>query len=209
MNVLPRLIVFIACLLFLVGLARGQDATDLMERFAPGSIQSIEAADAALAAVAEERRRVDARFAQEEQACTSDFFVTRCVEKAKERRRQVAIALDSIELEAQRHKRQERALQRDRALEERRLRRDENEPVSTVNAYEAPARKKAARMDAGARPERVDRVKPEPTAEELAQEAQRRAESEAAYTRKAEAAKRRQDAIARNKAEQERLRTAR
>lgn len=112
--------VFFAFSLGASGVAWGEEAASVAERFPPESITSVESANAALAAVEDERRRIAARFGEAERACRNNFFVTQCIDKAREARRQAAAPLAAIELEAEKYKRLERVRQRDGALEERR-----------------------------------------------------------------------------------------
>src|SRR5689334_5462322 len=66
----------------------------------PGSIQSIDAADQALAEAGQERAAIEARFELDERACYPKFFVTLCVDDAKERRRVALAQVHAVEVEA-------------------------------------------------------------------------------------------------------------
>ena len=100
-------------------------AADLVRRHPPGAIDSVATADAALADVSRERALVEAEHARDEQACAPAFFMTRCLDSAKERRRAALARLRPIEIEANAFKRRDRVVERDRLLEEKRLKAEE------------------------------------------------------------------------------------
>jgi hypothetical protein len=80
--------------------------------------QSVAEADQRLAAVAHERAAIEARFVERERVCYQKFFVTRCLDEAKERHRTALAAQRAIEIESERFKRQATVDERDRALAE-------------------------------------------------------------------------------------------
>ncbi|WP_317201523.1 hypothetical protein [Janthinobacterium sp.] len=79
---------------------------------------SLEQADAKLADVAKRRAAAEARFAYREGICYTQFFVNRCLDKAKDERRAVLVELRGIEGEANHFKRATAVAQRDAALAE-------------------------------------------------------------------------------------------
>lgn len=79
---------------------------------------SVAEADQRLAAVALERTAIEGRFVERERACYQKFFVTRCLDEAKERHRTALAAQHAIEVDAERFKRQVTVDERDRAMAE-------------------------------------------------------------------------------------------
>ncbi|MCS0581779.1 hypothetical protein NX784_09265 [Massilia pinisoli] len=84
----------------------------------PPPVTSVAQADQQLAAVARERAAIEARFAERERVCYDKFFVTNCLDEAKERRRNALAAQRAIEVQAARFKRQAIVEERDRNLAE-------------------------------------------------------------------------------------------
>src|SRR5438105_1480713 len=72
----------------------------------PPPVTSVAQADAQLAAVARERSAIEVRFAERERYCYDKFFVTGCLDEAKERHRSALAAQRAIEVQAERFKRQ-------------------------------------------------------------------------------------------------------
>ncbi|MFC7514115.1 hypothetical protein ACFQUU_03760 [Herbaspirillum sp. GCM10030257] len=191
------------------------DTNSVISRFPPGSIQSVESADTALADAEKERSEIEARFTQEKQACMPKFFASSCVDEAKERRRRALLKLRPVEIEANTFKRKARVTSRDEALEKRRQKdadagnnRDAPSPapfgteaVPPVDGDARAGRKppKKAGVDRAARhDERVRR-----TAEEERAEEAMRAKKVADYEKKVKAAEARQQELARRKAEKQ------
>ena len=85
------------------------------------AIDSVEHADEVIRDVAGQRTAVAARYAREQQACSSVFFMTRCLDEARERRRAALASLRPPEIEANAFKRRDRVTERDKAIEEKRL----------------------------------------------------------------------------------------
>jgi colicin import membrane protein len=96
-----------------------QTVASVVERYAPGSITSTEIADRALADVKRQHSSVEARFAEDEAICYRKFFVTSCMDAAKDRRRLALKQLNTIEVEANAYNRRARVDEKDRALRER------------------------------------------------------------------------------------------
>lgn len=190
--------------------AAAQEGQSAAERFPPGSIASLETAEQALSMVEAERARAYARFAEEENTCRSRFFMNRCIEQAKERRRQALQPLETLELEAKRFQRQQRALERDRELAERRARAAEKEArAAAAEPRTKPEPRPVPPPAPVVEPPAPKRVRPTLTPEQEREAARERAENEAAYARKVQAAKEHQEAVARRKAEKERRRAER
>ena len=113
----------------------------------PPPVTSVAQADQQLAAVARERAAIEARFAERERVCYDKFFVTSCLDEAKERRRGALAAQRAIEIQAERFKRQAVVDERDRKLaeadqkfreEEARLSAEPPKPVRQVEAAPPP-----------------------------------------------------------------------
>lgn len=187
--------------------AQAEDGRGAAERFPEGSIASVDAAEQALRELATERAAAQARYAAEERACHSEFFMTACMDKARERRRQAVLPLEALEVEANRYLRQHRAAERDRALAERRAEAEQREREAVAADARAPKEMRPPPADLPAPLPEVERsARPGPTPEQQREQARRDAENEAAYARKVQAARERQQAVARNKAEKERRR---
>lgn len=193
-------------------------------RYPAGSIKSVEDADKALADVARERPEVEARYAAEEQACHPKFFATSCIEQAQERRRKATMELRAVEIEANFLKRRSRVEARDKALEEKSVKADaesaeqarkQAEAVRTMpdaagqeiqaRTTERAARKVKINEDTD-RQARHDAKMARIRADEAAK-SKERAEKVADYERKVQAAKARQEEIAKRKAEKEQKRS--
>ena len=116
----------------------------------PPPVTSVAQADQQLAAVALERKAIEARFAEREHVCYDKFFVNNCLDEAKERRRSALAAQRAIEVQAERFKRQAIVEERDRNLAEaeRRFKEQEArlaaEPPKPAPEPAPPPRKPAA-----------------------------------------------------------------
>lgn len=188
--------------------------------FPAGSIQSTEAAEAALAAVVKERKDIEARYAAEEKACHPKFLATSCIDQAQERRYQAMSQLRKVEVEANAFKRQSRVTQRDKALsehlskEEAKQQERAKRQQPTESAEEGPAENAPEPAAAPSRTKTrifTDRAaqheaKMKQIREEEAANAQERAENVAAYERKVQEAQLRQQKVAERKAEKEKKR---
>jgi hypothetical protein len=100
--------------------APADSSAGLPQRYPARSIQSVDVADQALADVAKERSRIETQFANDQRACHAKFFMTSCLDTAKEQRRQALAQIRSIEIEANAFKRQTRAAEHDRILTDKR-----------------------------------------------------------------------------------------
>lgn len=101
-------------------------AISVQKRYPAGTIQSMEAADRALADVEMERAAIEAQFATEQHACFAEFFANACVDEAKERRRVSLATIRPVEIEANMFKRRMRVIERDKALAEKRAEDERN-----------------------------------------------------------------------------------
>jgi colicin import membrane protein len=180
-------------------------------QYPPGSITTVEIAEGALADVTRDRAAVEARFAADERACYSRFFVSSCLEDAREQRRSALERLRSIENEANLYERKERVRERDKALAEKRVNDEAVDEQRQRNAEVRPAKvqpvvpPKAPDVDEVDRVARHEQKLKQLQAEEAAN-AQKRAENIAAYQKKVEEAQAHQKEVERKKAEKERTR---
>ena len=159
---------------------------------------TVDEADAAIRDVAAKRLEIEARNAQDLQACASRFFATRCVDAANERKRIDLARLRPIEIDANMFKRQSRVIERDKNLDEKRLK-------SEQQANAQPAESKGLKSSS---------IAPTPKAASIETHKQvrppsivtlgRLEENRAAFDRKAQEAAARQKMVAQRKAEKER-----
>ncbi|WP_229411093.1 MULTISPECIES: hypothetical protein [unclassified Massilia] len=170
----------------------------------PPPVTSVAQADQQLAAVARERAAVEARFAERERVCYDKFFVNRCLDDAKERRRSALAAQRAIEVQAERFKRQAVVDERDRKLaeadkkyreEEARLAAEPPKPAPQVQEAPAPRAPTVPAREA----KRDARLK-EAQAKEAA-DAPKRAQNARDYERRKAESEERQREVARKKAE--------
>jgi hypothetical protein len=186
----------------------GADAS-VANQYPPGSITTVEIAEHALADVAQDRAAVEAHFAANERACYSRFFVSSCLENAKERRRSALERLRNIENEANLYERKARVEERDKALAEKRVSDEAADEQRQRNAEARPARVKPVAPSKAPDVDEVDRVarheqKMKQLQAEEAANAQKRAENIGAYQKKVEEAQAHQKEVERKKAEKER-----
>jgi colicin import membrane protein len=207
----------------------GSIMSTIVERYPSGSIQSVTTADQALADVQQQRSQVEARFADAERACYSKFFVTSCIDSAKETRRRALIEIQQVEIEANAFKRRARVEERDKALADRA---SQAAPIATPakepkNNDAAPQKRDANPAQHSTQPSKESgepkrTVQPAASRDRVAQHnakleklkakeaanAQKRAENVAAFEKKARDAEERQREVAARKAEKERKRAA-
>lgn len=211
------------------------DATEsfasVIERYSPGTITSTEIADQALEDVKRQRAGVGAKFAEDEAICYEKFFVTSCMDAAKDRRREALKQLSTIEVEANAYNRRARVEQKDQALRERQAkqeakaaeRQDNQTPGRGTEAPASPQdiadlEKRSRQMTdtpAAAPSKNYNTERAAQHKEELAQdrakeiaEAKKREENIKAYERKQQRSLERQREIAARKEEKERERAA-
>lgn len=84
-----------------------------------GSIVTLASAEQALLDAAARRAEIEAQYKRDESPCYARFFVTRCVDAGKDRRRKAVAEVRAVEVEADYIKRRDRADQRDKAQAER------------------------------------------------------------------------------------------
>lgn len=99
---------------------QAQDAGHLLaERYAAGSIESNERANAALQDLVAARAAVDSLYADQRNACFDRFFASACLSDVRERKRTALSKIRQVEVEANAFLRKAKAAERDRALAER------------------------------------------------------------------------------------------
>lgn len=200
-----------------------QTLASVAERYPSGAIISAETADQALQDVKRQRALAQERFAREEAVCHEKFFVTACVDAAKDRRRMALKQLESIEVEANAFLRRSRAEQRDQVLRERQSKQDTQ---STDGKADAPAgsddiaelerqARQAASASSAAPVRNYNTERAAQRAQKLARqkekeiaEAQERAENIRSYEKKQQRSLERQREIAAKKEAKERVRAA-
>lgn len=124
----------------------------LTDRYPDEKITTSAGADTALAEVKEERAFVDQRFSAAEQICYTKFFSSRCVDGAKDERRESLVLLRRIEVQANSVKRRLRAEERDAVLARQReaelasAPKREKDEAAAIAAAEKKAEARAARQ---------------------------------------------------------------
>ena len=117
----PALLMLSLALLFAANpaLSVQSDEAAFAARYPAGSIQTVELARQALQDVDLERKNVHEDFLDEKDICLRKFFVTSCLDKAKEQKRKALNTIRSVEVEANAYLRKEKAAERDRNVAER------------------------------------------------------------------------------------------
>lgn len=175
------------------------------QRYPANSINSIERADQVLDVAAKERASLDYQYIDDQRACYKHFFVAYCLENAKEHHRVLIKQIREIEAVANSYKRQSKADDRDKSLEEqrikddqdaaRRLRDQQNKSAATARQVKDSAAKQQtvdAREDSAVGHEndrvRAHQAKLKAEAADEAAKAPQRAANEQAYKDKVKAA---------------------
>lgn len=176
-------------------------ASEIVRRYPPRSISTVTVAAAALDDISRQQIALEAMRQREHDACMPTFFTTSCLDKVREHYRHELALLRPIELEANAFNRRNRVAERDRVLDEKRVKAEQDaatgkgevnirQPMSPV----PPAAPKSIPVPRQSKPltPRID--------------AAQRAQNEAAFDRKAAESLQRQGEIAEKKAEKERER---
>lgn len=196
---------------------RAAEIGAVAKRYPPGSIKTVETADQALVEASREHDAVQARYAQEEQRCNPKFFSSSCMEAANDTRREALRQLRSVEVEANKVKRQAKAAARDEELAAKRekegaSRQDRDaardSPLPGSGAQDAAPQPGAQPLPSG-KPRGGDRIaeheeKMRAIREKEAAEADKRAQNVADYERKVQQAEARQKEVAKRKEEKAR-----
>lgn len=118
MKIQSRRCLFVALLMLFTSLSFAESPT-LLERYPSGSIQTVERAIQALEDVKYEREFAQSSFLETKDDCLQRFFVSSCLNKAKETKRQLKKQLRVVEVEANAFLRKDKADERDRGVAER------------------------------------------------------------------------------------------
>jgi len=116
---IPSRLVLLSALLMLCASSTFADSTALLKRFPAGSIQTVEQANQALDEVNRERALTQESFLDAKDECLQQFFVSSCLNKAKETQRQAKKIIRAVEVEANAFLRKDKADERDRGVAER------------------------------------------------------------------------------------------
>lgn len=171
------------------------------------NVQTVEQANAALVKVAQDRAAITDEFAASERECSARFFVTNCMDKAKEKRRAALAEVRVREVDAEHFKRADSVAKRDADLADR-ARKDADEamlrsaqpPKAPKEEHEAAKPSSAPRL-AEREAEHAAKLKRQQA--EDAANAGKRSANVAAFERKQAESERRQKEVARKKAENE------
>jgi colicin import membrane protein len=188
-------------------------AAAIVARYPAKSIASLATANAALADVSREQAAIDTRHRAAQQACLPEFFMTRCLDAAKEKRRTALAMLRPLQIEADAFKRRERVVERDRLLEEKRIKAEsaalaeQNTPqvIKPVPPPAQPGHARGAGSDTAPAPAAPRNVRTPHVAKPLTPpiDATTEARNMASYDRKVAESAQRQHEIAAKKAEKE------
>lgn len=183
-------------------LAQAIDAADMpspampqaiQDRYPSGSIWSEIQAEQALRDARAERTQVDMLYERHARDCRDVFFMTACLNNAKEQRRTALDQIKAIEVEANTYKRQLRVQARDDGIEERKRMREAeaaSRPQVLIANMAPPADSGESAGDAGSGD----------AAAAVADETETRKRNAAAYRNKVEKAEARQRKVAAKKA---------
>ncbi len=189
----------------------GPEVVSVLEHYPAGSIDSVKRADEALEIIRIERQNIDARLYNEKLLCNKKFLVYRCYDEALERKRIDNRGLNALEVEARRFKRSEDVRQRDLALDRHKAEQEAEAPqrAENVKAHEEKLRRvqeKQAQREAAAKgvpasPDKKHSGNMMTPAE--------KAENVRKYQEKQEEAVKRQERVARKKADTQKKREQR
>jgi hypothetical protein len=90
----------------------------LLDQYPAGSVNAVASARAALLEVDVVRRAVEQRFAEGRATCLNKFFMTRCIDEAKDMRRAALHNIRKIEVEANAFLRKDKAAEREVTADE-------------------------------------------------------------------------------------------
>lgn len=171
------------------------------------NVQTVEQANAALVKVAQDRAAITDEYAASERECSARFFVTNCLDKAKEKRRAALAEVRVREVDAEHFKRADSVAKRDADLADR-ARKDADEAMlRSTQPPKAPKEEhEAAKPSSGPRlaeREAQHDAKLKRQQAEDAANAAKRSANVAAFERKQAESERRQKEVARKKAENE------
>jgi len=142
----------------------------LLARYPSGSIVSAPQANRALTEVKKGRAEIEARFKSDEKACYKTFLANKCVAEAKDRHRLAMAQIKPIQIQADQFKRHDAVVKRDKALAEKRAK---EEGKTRPNPDVDPRAEK-------------HQIKQQQAQQKEQSAADKRAENEAAFQKKAQ-----------------------
>lgn len=171
------------------------------------NVQTVAQANAALVKVAQDRAAITDEYAASERECSARFFVTNCLDKAKEKRRAALAEVRVREVDAEHFKRADSVAKRDADLAER-ARKDADDamlrsaqPLKAPKEEHEPAKPSSGLRVADREAEYAAKMKRQEA--EDAANAGKRSANVTAFERKQAESERRQKEVARKKAENE------
>jgi colicin import membrane protein len=195
--------------------------TPFNQRYPVESVESIATADAVLLQASKERVLLGDRYIDDQRACFKKFFVSSCLEDAKERNRISIKQVREVEVVANEFKRQSKADDRDKSLSEQRIK-DEQDAIRRARDQKDKQASSARKVKDGAIKQhsvsereaqaaghaddrvRAHQAKVQSDAAAEAAKAPQRAANEQAYKEKAKAAEAHRRDVAEKKAEKQR-----
>lgn len=176
----------------------------LRAQFPSSTIDSVERADAALAATAGAKGQVEKGYKSDSRGCMTTFMVNDCLDKARELQRKRLSEIDGVELEANRFKRKDHADKLDADRARRESERVAGQKADTEqrsrNRQSYDEKQTRAKRDEAAAAESAKNRKPtakKPPVPVPVTEAAQRAKNAADYTTKVTEARTHQQEIAR------------
>ncbi|AKZ65300.1 hypothetical protein F506_10855 [Herbaspirillum hiltneri N3] len=125
------------------------------ERYPSGSIRSTDEADKILAEADKERLIIEDQYIAEQRDCYKRFFVTACLDGAKERNRVAGKQVRDVEVEANTYKRQAKADDRDKSLAEQRVKDEQDSARRAADQKERDAAAARKVQESAAKQEQV------------------------------------------------------
>jgi len=132
--------------------AQQTSAVPFNQRYPAASIDSTERADVVLDAASKEHANLDYDYIDDQRACYSKFFVAYCLGNARDHHRILSKQVREVEAVANAYKRQAKADERDKSLNEQRIKDDadaarrlqdqQNKAAATVRQLQDSASKK-------------------------------------------------------------------
>lgn len=181
----------------------GPELGSLRARFPATTIDTVERADAALAATAGAKGQVEKDYRSDAQGCAKAFLVNDCLDRARELRKKRLDEITSVEVEADRFKRKDRSARTEADRARREAERTANQ--KTDDAQRARSRESfdgkqvQAQRDEAAKANATQSRKPSPkrAPPPAADDAAKRSKNAAGYTNKVSEAKAHEAEIAR------------
>lgn len=186
-----------------VAAGAGPELGSLRGRFPATTIDTVERADAALAATAGAKGQVEKDYRSDAQGCAKTFLVNDCLDRARELRKKRLDEITSVELEADRFKRKDRSArteadrarrEADRAANQKTDDRQRARSRESFDSKQAQAKRDDAAKEKGTQTRKPTAKHAPPPAPD---DAAKRAKTAASYTNKVSEAKAHEAEIAR------------